>query len=138
MFRMPLMRLLTTCIPCQESELPEVTDLLRPYVQANITASIASPSTSTASYIVRAVNYDGRPVILKRKVKKTSTASVCFLLRFDLTRSDSPCSSLAQDLLQAMMVHIDLISCSRPRYTGCWINCLPKKLFACLARTLFQ
>ncbi|EPS95187.1 hypothetical protein FOMPIDRAFT_1062862 [Fomitopsis schrenkii] len=58
------------------SELPEVTDLLRPFARTDtITSAIASPSTSTDSYSIYATNFDGQPVELKRKLKKTSTAS---------------------------------------------------------------
>lgn len=75
----------------QGSELPEVTDLLRPFARTDtITSAIASPSTSTDSYSIYATNFDGQPVELKRKLKKTSTASSVWLfLHFDMTHANT-------------------------------------------------
>ena len=75
----------TGTIP-SESELPEVTDLLQSYARTDvITSATAGSSTSTGSYIVRATNFDGRPVTLKRKMKKTSAPAVRSFQRVFLT-----------------------------------------------------
>ncbi|KZT71388.1 P-loop containing nucleoside triphosphate hydrolase protein [Daedalea quercina L-15889] len=60
----------------QESELPEVTELLRPYARADTSTSSTTISNfASTSYIVRASNFDGKPVMLKRRPRRAASSA---------------------------------------------------------------
>ncbi|TFY61904.1 hypothetical protein EVJ58_g4212 [Rhodofomes roseus] len=57
-----------------DSELPEVTEILRPYARTEssiLAAASSSFSSASTSYIVRASNFDGKSVLLKRRPRRT-------------------------------------------------------------------